>query len=67
MAAAKVRDRNIPIAEFELNLSDALSLLLPPGQILPGDNWSIYTTGDTVTITRTRASTQNPLGSQIAK
>jgi hypothetical protein len=60
MAAAKIRDRSIPIAEFEMPLSEVLALLLPPGQVLLGDNWTIYTTGDTVTLTRVREGVPNP-------
>lgn len=62
MAATKVRDRSIPIAEFEMPLSAALALLLPPNQVLPGDNWSIHTTGDVVTLSRTRAEVPNQAG-----
>jgi hypothetical protein len=59
MAAAKIRDRSIPIAEFEMPLADALALLLPPGQVQPGDTWTIHTTGPVVTLTRERAAVPN--------
>lgn len=62
MAATKVRDRSIPLAEFEMPLADALVLLLPPGQVQQGDNWQIHQTGNIVTLTRERASVPNPAG-----
>lgn len=62
MAAAKIRDRSIPIAEFEMPLADALALLLPPGQVQQGDDWSISVAGDTLRLTRERAGTPNQAG-----
>lgn len=59
MPAAKTRDNSHPIAEFEMPLSEALALLLPPGQVQSGDNWQIHTTGAVVTLTRQRAAVPN--------
>lgn len=67
MPANKVRDRSIPIAEFEMPLSEALALLLPPGQVQQGDNWQIHTTGNVVTLTRERASVPNQAGAGIQR
>lgn len=62
MAAAKIRDRNIPVAEFEMPLADALELLLLPSEIRAGDNWHIQTVGDRLVFTRERAAIPNAAG-----
>ena len=62
MAAAKVRDRSIPIAEFEMPLADALALLLPPGQVQQGDVWIVTSAGDTLELQRIRAEAPNQGG-----
>lgn len=67
MAAAKIRDRNIPIADFEMPLSDALALLLSPSEVQGGDNWHIQTVGDRLVFTRERAAIPNAAGASQGK
>lgn len=40
-------------------LSEALALLLPPGQTQQGDDWSMQIVGSVLRLTRERASVPN--------
>jgi hypothetical protein len=59
MPVTKTRDFNLPIAEFDMPLSEALAILLSPTEIRVGDSWSIQTLGDRLVFTRKRAVIPN--------
>jgi hypothetical protein len=59
MAAAKIRDRSTPVADFEMTLDEALIALLPANERRAGDDWVLQVIGDKLLITRTRQSVPN--------
>lgn len=59
--AKKKRDRKFPQTEFEISITDAVSQLLRPRDVLPTDKWSFFVDGETLKITRIRAVEEIPL------
>jgi hypothetical protein len=59
MPVTKTRDVNLPMAEFDMPLSEALIILLPASELRAGDNWSIHTLGNRLVFTRQRAAIPN--------
>jgi hypothetical protein len=54
--AKKVRDVKFPQTDFEIPVTDAVGQLINANQVLATDSWRFQVSGDTLIITRIRAT-----------
>lgn len=60
MALNKIRDASLPVAQFNMPLSEALALLIPPNERgNPNETWHLQVVGNTLFLTRERAEIPN--------
>jgi hypothetical protein len=59
--AQKKRQRKFPQADFEISIATAVSQLLRPQDIDPGDTFQFQVQGDVLIITRIRATIEETL------